>query len=103
MKLNKFNQIIRLDIICLSGKCNGFFLYSVSFAGDVERRFYKGVDTGERFIRMKPADADIKDVPSVLNLAGSKATLRIMKPDEIKELASACVPESAGEQHRRIL
>ncbi|XP_021926242.1 uncharacterized protein LOC110833001 isoform X2 [Zootermopsis nevadensis] len=64
--------------------------------GDVERRFYKGVDTGERFIRMKPADADIKDVPSVLNLAGSKATLRIMKPDEIKELASACVPESAG-------
>jgi hypothetical protein len=69
----------------------------------VERRLYKGVDTGERLIRLKPADADVKDVPSVINLAGSKATLRILKPDEAKEVGSACAPESAGEQNRRSL
>jgi hypothetical protein len=63
---------------------------------------YKGVDTGERLIRLKPADADMKDLPSVINLAGSKATLRILKPDEVKELECVCVPESRGEHNRRI-
>jgi hypothetical protein len=58
---------------------------------------YKGVDTGERLVRLKPADADIKDVPSIINLAGSKATLRILRPDEAKELGSVCVPETPGE------
>jgi hypothetical protein len=63
----------------------------------VERRLYKGVDTGERLVRLKPADADISNVPSTINLAGSNATLRILKPDEIKELSSVWVPESPGE------
>ncbi|XP_023720388.1 mucin-17 isoform X2 [Cryptotermes secundus] len=62
--------------------------------GEVERRLYKGVDTGERLVRLKPADADIGTIPSTINLGGSKATLRILKPEEIKELCSAWVPES---------
>jgi hypothetical protein len=60
------------------------------------------VDTGERLIRLKPADADIGNIPSTINLGGSKATLRILKPEEIKELCSAWVPESPSECNKDI-
>jgi hypothetical protein len=49
---------------------------------------------------MQPADADVKNIPSSINLAGSKVGLRILKPDEVKRLGSECVPESPGECNR---
>jgi hypothetical protein len=61
---------------------------------------YKGVDTGERLVRLKPADADIRSIPSTINLAGSKATLRILKPNEAKGSCSAWVPESSIETNK---
>lgn len=67
----------------------------------MERRLYKGVDTGQRIVRLKPADSDIKNIPSTINLAGSKAILRILKPDEIKQLDASCGPESPSEYSKR--
>jgi hypothetical protein len=52
-------------------------------------------------VRLKPADADIKNMPSTINLAGSKATLRILKPDEINQLGTSCVPERPSEYRKR--
>jgi hypothetical protein len=66
----------------------------------VERRLYKGVDTGERLVRLKPADGDIRCIPSAINLAGSKATLRILKPNEAKGACSAWAPESKTETNK---
>lgn len=54
-------------------------------------------------MRLKPADADIKNVPSTINLAGSKATLRILKPDEIKQLGTTCIPENPSEYSKRYI
>lgn len=67
----------------------------------MERRLYKGVDTGQRIVRLKPADSDIKNIPSTINLAGSQANLRILKPDEIKQLDASCGPESPSEYSKR--
>ena len=59
------------------------------------------MDTGQRIVRLKPADADIKNIPSTINLAGSKAILRILKPDEKKRLDASCGPESTSEYSKR--
>lgn len=67
----------------------------------MERRLYKGVDTGQRIVRLKPADSDIKNIPSTIKLAGSQAILRILKPDEIKQLDASCGPESPSEYNKR--
>lgn len=67
----------------------------------MERRLYKGVDTGQRIVRLKPADSDIKNIPSNIILAGSQAILRILKPDEIKQMDASCGPESPSEYSKR--
>jgi len=67
----------------------------------VERRLYKGVDTGQRIVRLKPADSDIKNIPSTIKLAGSQAILRILKPDEIKQLDASGGPESPSKYNKR--
>ncbi|KAF0308601.1 hypothetical protein FJT64_020212 [Amphibalanus amphitrite] len=49
--------------------------------GEIERRFYKGVDTGDRFLRVKLCDG-VK-VPHYVTVGGNKITMRIVPPDEV--------------------
>ena len=48
--------------------------------GEVERRFYKGVDTGERFIRLKPRPHI--QVPDFVTVGGCKILIRILSQEE---------------------
>uniref|UniRef100_A0A8D9DSK6 Uncharacterized protein n=1 Tax=Cacopsylla melanoneura TaxID=428564 RepID=A0A8D9DSK6_9HEMI len=47
--------------------------------GSIERRMYKGVDTGERLIRLRPSS----QIPSFIFIMGQRVTLRVLQPDEI--------------------
>lgn len=98
----KSNHTLQCNIKYLFWNCCVAVINVALNAGEVERRLYKGVDTGERLVRFKPADADIGNIPSTINLGGSKATLRILKPEEIKELCSAWVPGSPSECNKDI-
>jgi hypothetical protein len=48
--------------------------------GEVERRFYKGVDTGERFVRLKPRPHI--QVPDFVTVGGCKILIRILNQEE---------------------
>ena len=48
--------------------------------GEVERRFYKGVDTGERFVRLKPRPHI--QVPDFVTVGGCKILIRILSQEE---------------------
>ncbi|KAI5729505.1 hypothetical protein M8J76_003290 [Diaphorina citri] len=47
--------------------------------GSIERRMYKGVDTGERLIRLRPRG----HIPSFIFIMGQRVTLRVIDQDEI--------------------
>ncbi|XP_059098803.1 uncharacterized protein LOC131892947 isoform X2 [Tigriopus californicus] len=51
--------------------------------GEVERRFYKGIDTGERFVRLKPRAHT--QVPDFVTVGGCKILIRVLNQDEICE------------------
>lgn len=54
-----------------------------NIVGGVERRLYKGVDTGERLVRLKARVS----VPQTLWIGGCKASLRVLSDTEITSLA----------------
>nr|CAD7429381.1 unnamed protein product [Timema monikensis] len=56
--------------------------------GEVERRLYKGVDTGERLLRVKP-NPGVDQLPPAVSLAGSKVKLRVLPPEEVAALGHA--------------
>lgn len=47
--------------------------------GEVERRFYKGIDTGERYVRLKPR-GEIP-IPDQVTVGGCKIVLNIISTD----------------------
>ena len=49
--------------------------------GEVERRFYKGVDTGERFVRLKPRAHT--QVPDFVTVGGCKILIRVLNNEEV--------------------
>ena len=49
--------------------------------GEVERRFYKGIDTGERFVRLKPRART--QIPDFVTVGGCKILIRVIQPDEV--------------------
>ena len=49
--------------------------------GEVERRFYKGVDTGERFVRLKPRPHT--QVPDFVTVGGCKILIRVLSQEEV--------------------
>ncbi|XP_075229262.1 uncharacterized protein LOC142328951 isoform X2 [Lycorma delicatula] len=53
--------------------------------GGVERRLYRGVDTGERLTRLRPRLA----IPRAIWLGGCKVCLRVMRPEEVSALSLA--------------
>nr|CAD7408021.1 unnamed protein product [Timema cristinae] len=55
---------------------------------EVERRLYKGVDTGERLLRVKP-NPGVDQLPPAVSLAGSQVKLRVLPPEEIAALGHA--------------
>nr|XP_040571200.1 uncharacterized protein LOC121120399 isoform X1 [Lepeophtheirus salmonis] len=57
--------------------------------GEVERRFYKGVDTGERYIRLKPRSHT--QIPDFVTVGGCKILIRILNQDEV------CLPFTLSE------
>lgn len=63
--------------------------------GEVERRFYKGVDTGERYVRLKPRAHT--QVPDFVTVGGCKILIRVLNNEEI------CPPytlQSQEKEHR---
>ncbi|XP_069694423.1 mucin-4-like isoform X2 [Periplaneta americana] len=61
-----------------------------TIVGSVERNLYKGVDTGQRLVRLKPANANIGNMPPTINIAGSNVTVRTLKPPDVT------VPSNTG-------
>nr|CAD7449350.1 unnamed protein product [Timema bartmani] len=61
---------------------------SVGEDSEVERRLYKGVDTGERLLRVKP-NPGVDQLPPAVSLAGSKVKLRVLPPEEVAALGHA--------------
>ena len=49
--------------------------------GEVERRFYKGVDTGERYVRLKPRAHT--QVPDFVTVGGCKILIRVLSNEEV--------------------
>lgn len=49
--------------------------------GEVERRFYKGVDTGERYLRVKPKASC--QIPDYVTVGGCKILVRVLTQDEV--------------------
>lgn len=49
--------------------------------GEVERRFYKGVDTGERYVRLKPRAHT--QVPDFVTVGGCKILIRVLNNEEV--------------------
>ena len=49
--------------------------------GEVERRFYKGVDTGERYVRLKPKGST--QIPDYVTVGGCKILIRVLTQEEI--------------------
>lgn len=49
--------------------------------GEVERRFYKGVDTGERYVRLKPKPSC--QIPDFVTVGGCKILVRVLDHDEV--------------------
>ena len=49
--------------------------------GEVERRFYKGVDTGERYVRLKPRAHT--QVPDFVTVGGCKILIRVLSSEEV--------------------
>ena len=51
--------------------------------GELERRFYKGVDTGERFVRLKPRPHT--QIPDFVTVGGCKILIRVLNPEEVSQ------------------
>ena len=51
--------------------------------GEVERRFYKGVDTGERYVRLKPKASC--QIPDYVTVGGCKILVRVLTNDEVSQ------------------
>ena len=49
--------------------------------GEVERRYYKGVDTGERYVRLKPKGST--QIPDYVTVGGCKILIKVLTQDEI--------------------
>jgi len=49
--------------------------------GEVERRFYKGVDTGERYVRLKPRSHT--QVPDQITVGGCKIFISVLSNEEV--------------------
>jgi hypothetical protein len=49
--------------------------------GEVERRFYKGVDTGERYVRLKPKGST--QIPDYVTVGGCKILIRVLTQEEV--------------------
>lgn len=49
--------------------------------GEVERRFYKGIDTGERYVRLKPRAHT--QVPDFVTVGGCKILIRVLSNEEV--------------------
>ena len=64
--------------------------------GEVERRFYKGVDTGERYVRLKPKPSC--QIPDFVTVGGCKILVRVLdhgevvKPFVLESETSRCEP-----------
>ena len=67
--------------------------------GEVERRFYKGIDTGERFVRLKPRART--QIPDFVTVGGCKILIRVLSQDEVVQpftlvQSSSMADESSG-------
>jgi len=51
--------------------------------GEVERRFYKGVDTGERYVRLKPKGST--QIPDYVTVGGCKILIRVLTQEEVSQ------------------
>ena len=60
--------------------------------GEVERRFYKGIDTGERYVRLKPRAHT--QVPDFVTVGGCKILIRVLSNEEV------CPPYTLQSQAR---
>ena len=49
--------------------------------GEVERRYYKGVDTGERYVRLKPKGST--QIPDYVTVGGCKILIKVLTQDEV--------------------
>ena len=49
--------------------------------GEVERRYYKGVDTGERYVRLKPKGTT--QIPDYVTVGGCKILIKVLTQDEV--------------------
>ena len=49
--------------------------------GEVERRYYKGVDTGERYVRLKPKGTT--QIPDYVTVGGCKILIKVLTQEEV--------------------
>ena len=49
--------------------------------GEVERRYYKGVDTGERYVRLKPKGST--QIPDYVTVGGCKILIKVLTQEEV--------------------
>ena len=49
--------------------------------GEVERRYYKGVDTGERYVRLKPKGTT--QIPDYVTVGGCKILIKVLTQDDV--------------------
>merc|ERR1719150_1816297 len=49
--------------------------------GEVERRYYKGVDTGERYLRLKPKGST--QIPDYVTVGGCKILIKVLTQEEV--------------------
>jgi len=73
--------------------------------GEVERRFYKGVDTGERYVRLKPKGST--QIPDYVTVGGCKILIRVLTAEEVgqpftlQSVTSRSEPEGDGARRGR--
>ena len=71
--------------------------------GEVERRFYKGVDTGERYVRLKPKASC--QIPDYVTVGGCKILVRVLTSEEVgpafvlDSMTSQSEPANAASDH----
>ena len=70
---------------------------------EVERRFYKGVDTGERYVRLKPKARC--QIPDYVTVGGCKILVRVLTSEEVgpafvlDSMTSQSEPANAASDH----
>lgn len=62
--------------------------------GDLERRFYKGVDTGERLVRLK-VKSNVK-IPRHITVGGCRIQVRVLHPVDDQPVTSAAAATAAA-------